>query len=105
MHPMVKHANELVCTPEIQEIMRRLAEYGLGVCMPHMHESGQDDFAPLLSGTVQVERNLKITFETDTTELRETSSPVAWRWNHGTQTVQACTYCMDTQKGHARFPD
>lgn len=44
--------------PEVQELMRRLAPYGLGVCLPHMHVTEQE-LAPLPQGTVQFEADSK----------------------------------------------
>lgn len=105
MHPMAKRAHEAMTTPEVQDMVRRLAAYGLAVYMPHYHDPETGEFRSLPTGTVQLEANLRVSFEEDSNELRSTSTAVAWVWDDGLETVAACSYCMDTQKGHARYPD
>lgn len=79
-------AQEAVATDEVQVMIKRLADFNLAVCMPHMHpadgESGREMTALPLD-VVQVERNLVNTFvpadEADADDLL----PVAWRWADG----------------------
>ena len=104
MHPMIETAETAIEKPEVQEMIRRLGEYGLGVFMPHRHDEESGEYQLLPAGLVQVERNLQVTFEPDSDELRETCSAVAWRWDKGVEAVARCMYCQDTQRGHAQFP-
>lgn len=72
----------------VQGIIRELSNYGLGVCIPHMHtDSGE--MIPLPSGIVQKESSLQISF-TDKSKIDGFDIPVAWRWNNG---VEAVAYC------------
>ena len=59
-HPMVEKAEKAVQTQEVQEILQRLSELGLGVFMPHIHN--RDGFSPLPDNIVQLEGDLEITF-------------------------------------------
>jgi len=104
MHPMIEAAEAAVQRPEVQEMIRRLSEYGLGVFMPHRHDETTGEYEALPPGVTQVERNLQVTFEPESVELRSTCSAIGWRWDQGLQAVARCLYCQDTQRGHARFP-
>jgi hypothetical protein len=101
---MVRRAHEAVQKPEVQEMIRKLAGYGLGVFMPHVHDEETGEYAPLPPEVLQVERNLEVSFEPDGDAIRSSCSAVGWRWEDGVRTAAACVYCMDTQKGHAKFP-
>lgn len=105
MSRMTDEAAKAIQQPEVQQAARTLAKYGLGVYMLHHHNDQSGNFEPMPRGLVQVERHLTVTFEPQTAELRETSTPVAWVWDEGLRTVAACSYCMDTQKGHSKFRD
>lgn len=37
VHPDVRRAADSIHLPEVQELVKRLAEYGLAVALPHMH--------------------------------------------------------------------
>ena len=74
-------------------MLRRLSEYDLGICMPHMHDELTDDFAPLPTGVVQVESGLKVSFEPagDVAERAEPFMAVGWAWRDGESVpVAAC---------------
>lgn len=92
---MVQAAKEAIETPEIQEILKRLAAHGLGVFLPHMHTStGQ--FAPLPSDTVALETNLQVSFVPATDASLTDAVPVGWIWDESTKQVMECKQCART---------
>ncbi len=105
----LRRAQEAIQTHEVQQMLQRLAEFNLGICMPHMHTEAQD-FAPIPTDTVQVESNLRVSFAVRS-EVPANSLPVAWRWEAG-QGVRAGTVCEVIQcvvvntpfgEGHREF--
>jgi len=42
MHPDIQRALDSVMRPEVQDLIRRVSEYGLAVALPHMHGEGGD---------------------------------------------------------------
>jgi len=57
IHPDVRRAMEAIELPEVNTMLQRLAKYGLGISVPHMH--GTDcQFLPLPDGMVAVEDGL-----------------------------------------------
>lgn len=78
--PELQRAQEAIQLPEVQELMRKLADYNLAVCMPHMHNDDDGGFKVLPADMVQVERDLQVSFEPrrDAESLR--AIPVAWQW-------------------------
>jgi hypothetical protein len=75
--------------PEVQELMRRLAPYGLGVCLPHMHVTEQE-LTPLPPGTVQFEADLRVSFVDEHDPEVQAALPVAWVWDDGVRVVGRC---------------
>jgi hypothetical protein len=65
---------------EVQEIVRRLADFGLGVTVPHVH-SIEAEFAPMPHDIVQVETNMVVSFAKRSGFLATSYVPVAWRWD------------------------
>jgi hypothetical protein len=68
--------------PEVQDILRRLADFNLGVYMPHLHENETGRFLPMPEGYIQVEDDLKVTFPTEE-EIAADNDPmiqVGWVW-------------------------
>ena len=43
----MRRAQEAINLPEVQDMVRALSEYGLGVFMPHMHNDDTGGFEPL----------------------------------------------------------
>src|SRR5579871_4345039 len=83
----LKLAQESINLPEVQEMLRKLADYNLGIYMPHMHNEGTGAFQPLTSGITQVEDGLKVSFkpEGECVDSAERSYlPVGWYWKAGT---------------------
>lgn len=84
--------------PEVQEMLRRLSEYQLGIFMPHMHEAQTGDFQALPDGVVQVESGLEVSFRSSQEMATQAGRflPVGWVWRDGATTpVAACE--MDEQ--------
>jgi hypothetical protein len=80
MAPEIQRARESIDLPEVRAIMRRLADFNLAVCIPHMHRPDVD-FAALPPDTVQVEegRHVRWISRSELDSLPN-SIPVAWRW-------------------------
>ena len=91
--PRIRAAQAAIHFPEVQDMLRRLSEYDLGICMPHMHDELTGNFAPLPTGFIQVESGLKVSFEPagEVAERAEPFMPVGWAWQDGKSvTVAAC---------------
>ena len=81
-------AQRAIESPEVREIIRRLAVYNLGVVMPHMHVR-QGTFVPMPSGTVALEN--KTDFVPESESAAQYALPVAWRWADGdVEVVGSC---------------
>ena len=89
--------NKSIQEPEVQEMLKRLSNYGLGVFMPHMHaESGA--FVELPRGMVQVEDNLRVSFKP---RSEASGSAVGWVWDSETMVAEVCRVCVpDDDGGH-----
>ena len=84
--------------PDVQEMLRKLSEYKLGIFMPHMHDEQTGDFQPLPDELVQVESGLEVSFQSSAKMAQQTDRflPVGWVWRAGATTpVAACE--MDDQ--------
>lgn len=92
MNTMIERATRSVQEPEVQDMLRQLVAYGLGVCIPHQHNPDTGEFEALPPGVVQFEEGLEVTFKAKS-ELPETALPVAWVWDDGLQIVAGCAYC------------
>ena len=81
-------AQQAIESDEVRDIMKKLAKYNLGVCMPHMHVRG-GSFVDLPSGTVAVEDRPMFLPVAESTE--QGALPVAWRWhNEQVEAVGSC---------------
>lgn len=87
--------------PELHEIARKLAKWGLGIALPHRH-TPEKEFDDLPADIVQVERGGIVSFVP-----REAASgmvPVAWRWTErGLDVAGACApyqFCDPNVLGH-----
>jgi hypothetical protein len=76
--------------PEVQEMMRKLSAYNLGVYMPHMHDEKTGAFQLLPDGVTQVEENLRVSFQSKELPGRF-YLPVAWLWRDGPAPGTVCT--------------
>ncbi|AFY82671.1 hypothetical protein [Oscillatoria acuminata] len=102
MADMVEKAQTSIDTPELQEILKKLSEYGLGVFMPHMHDPTTGNFAPLPPGIVSVEDNLQVSFLNASDPKIAQALPVGWIWDNGTQSVMNCVRCIEYSGRHGK---
>ena len=79
--------------PDVQEMLRRLSAYHLGICMPHMHDAHTGDFQAMPDAIIQVESGLQVSFRSSQEIAAQADRflPVAWVWRDGAPTpVAAC---------------
>ena len=89
----LRTAQDAIHFPEVQQMLRRLSEYRLGICMPHMHDETSGEFQPLPDQLMQVESGLEVSFRPSQEISNQTDRflPVAWCWRAGAATpVAAC---------------
>ena len=87
----LRTAQEAIHLPEVQEMLRRLSEYKLGVFMPHMHDEHTGEFQALPDEVMQVESGLKVSFQRMEELANQTDHflPVGWVWRAGESTPSA----------------
>ncbi len=90
--PSMLEAQRAVELPEVQKLIEELAKYNLGVCMPHMHVSG--DFQEQPATIVQVEAKSEFLPAEEWAVLG--TLPVSWRWHEGQ--VIVCGSCHVNQR-------
>ena len=91
--PELRTAQDAIHFPEVQQMLRRLSEYQLGIFMPHMHDEATGQFQPLPDQLMQVESGLEVSFHASEEIANQTDRflPVAWFWRDGEATpVAAC---------------
>jgi len=87
----MRAAQRAVRTPEVREMIERLAEHNLGVCMPHMHpEAGE--FAELPGDTVSLEQKSSFVPVADLDPVN--TLPVAWHWKDGAVAVAGSCHIL-----------
>lgn len=92
MATSIEDAIAAIQDPDVQDMIKRLSDYGLAVTVPHMHgENG--GLLPLPSGTVSVEQNLRVSFTDEDVLDRDGIVPVMWRWNEKTSTISVAGGC------------
>lgn len=90
-------AQESIELPEVQEMLRKLSKYNLGIYMPHMHDDQTGAFRPLPSGITQVEDGLRVSFqpEEECTDQPDLSyMPVGWYCYPGTVSASDPQKCV-----------
>lgn len=87
----LRTAQEAIHLPEVQEMLRRLSEYKLGVFMPHMHDEHTGEFQALPDEVTQLESGLKVSFQRMEELANQTDHflPVGWVWRAGASTPSA----------------
>ena len=83
-------------SPELQNALKVLSQYGLGVVDIHMHNH-EGDIVPLQDGMVQLENDLQVSFIDCNNPKLTDATPVGWQWKNGG--VQTTMYCS---KNHGR---
>lgn len=98
----LRTAQEAIHLPEVQEMLRRLSEYKLGIFMPHMHDEQNGEFQPLPDEVTQVESGLEVSFR-PAEEIANRANrflPVGWFWRAGASTPSAvCEMAWEEQPG------
>ena len=104
----LRAAQEAIHLPEVQEMLRRLSEYKLGIFMPHMHDEQTGAFQPLPDEVMQVESGLEVSFQA-AEEIANQSDrflPVGWFWRAGASTPSAvCEMVWDERPGDTECYD
>ena len=87
----LRTAQEAIHLPEVQDMLRKLSEYKLGIFMPHMHDEQTGGFQPIPNEIMQVESALKVSFQRTEEIINQTYRflPVAWFWRAGASTALA----------------
>lgn len=102
MNSMIEKAHTAIADPEVQEMMKKLSKFGLGIFMLHMHDPVTDDYAPLPRGMVSVEKDLQVSFYPSSSKEVAESRAVGWAWDNTAQTVMACTVCYEYRGIHGK---
>ena len=99
----LRRAQSAIWLPEVQEMLRKLAEHNLGIFMPHMHDEKTGQFESLPNASVQVEAGLEVSFRS-AAELAEHADQfleVGWLWRDGAAApVSGCQ--MVSQDGQGK---
>ncbi len=98
----LKTAQEAIHLPEVQQMLRRLSEYKLGIFMPHMHDEQTGEFHPLPDEVMQVESGLEVSFQPTQEIANQTDRflPVGWFWRAGASTpVAVCEMVSEERTG------
>lgn len=99
----LRTAQDAIHLPEVQEMLRRLSEYRLGVFLPHMHDVQTGDFQLLPDAVMQVEAGQRVSFQA-TEEVERQSDrfvPVGWLWRTGAAEVSSvCEMVWDEGSGN-----
>lgn len=77
--------------PEVQAMLRKLSEYHLGICMPHLHDEQTGEIQALPDELIQVESGLHVSFTPGEEIANQTDHflPVGWLWRAGASTPVA----------------
>ena len=100
----LRSAQQAILLPEVQEMLRRLSEYKLGIFMPHMHDEHTGGFQPLPDEVMQVESGMEVSFQSTDEVASQTNRflPVGWCWRGGASTpVTACEMVWEEGQGGA----
>ncbi len=91
--PQLRVAQEAINNPEVQEMIKKLAEFNLGVFMPHQHNEKTGDFEVLEDGMMQMENDLQVSFMPIKTTDPNSFLPVGWVWkSDGVNASATCTF-------------
>lgn len=89
--PTLRTAQAAMQLSEVQDMLRRLSAFHLGIFMPHQHDEATGEFLPLPADVMQVESGLAVSFQRPDEIAKQTASflPVGWRWRAGAPTIAA----------------
>ena len=96
--PTLRTAQVAMQLPEVQDMLRRLSAFQLGVFMPHQHDKATGEFLPLPTDVMQVKSGLAVSFERLDEIANQTASflPVGGLWRSGVPTVASVCEMVDT---------
>ena len=95
-------AQDAIHLPEVQQMLRRLSEYNLGIFMPHMHDEQTGEFRPLPDDVMQVESALGVSFQPTEEIANHTDRflAVGWTWRAGASApTAACEMVWEETPG------
>ena len=98
----LRTAQEAIHLPEVQDMLRRLSEYRLGIFMPHVHDERTGEFQLLPDEVMQVESGLEVSFQPSEEIAKQAGRflPVGWFWRAGASTaVAACEMAREEGPG------
>ena len=101
----LRNAQEAIHLPEVQQMLRRLADYKLGIFMPHMHDEKTGEFKSLPDEVTQVEAGLEVSFQAskDIVNQPDRFLPVGWFWRAGAATPSAvCEMVREEKPGDTK---
>ena len=96
----LRTAQAAIHLPEVQDMLRKLSSYKLGIFMPHMHDEQTGEFQPLPDDVMQVESGLEVSFQPahDIANREDPFLPDGWFWRAGgPTTVTACEMARDDE--------
>ena len=100
--PESRTAQSAINLPEVQEMLRKLAEHNLGIFMPHMHDEETGQFQILPDESIQVESGLEVSFHSAEEIVRQPDRflPVGWLWRAGAPSpVAVCKMAWEEGRG------
>jgi hypothetical protein len=102
----LRTAQEAIHLPEVQDMLRRLSEYKLGIFMPHMHDEKTGEFQPLPDEVMQVESGLEVSFQPaeEIASQADRFLPVGWFWRAGAPTPSAVCEMVGADVKHKMPP-
>jgi hypothetical protein len=88
----LKQAQDAIHLPEVQEILKKLAKYNLGIAMPHKHNEETGAFEMLPLDEMQVEKGMQVSFvDREEALMSQNSLSVGWIWkDDGISASMAC---------------
>ena len=98
----LRAAQEAIDLPEVRAMLCKLAEYKLGIFMPHMHDEQTGEFQTLPDAVTQVESGLEVSFQPSEEIANQTDRflPVGWYWRAGAAAPSAvCEMARDERPG------
>ena len=101
---VLRTAQQSIHLPEVQEMLRRLSEYKLGIFMPHRHDEQTGEFQPLPNEIMQVESGLEVFFQPaeEIANQADHFLPVGWFWRAGASTpVAVCEMVQEETAGES----
>ena len=97
--PPLRTAQAAMQLPEVQDMLRRLSAFQLGIFMPHQHDEATGEFLPLPADVMQVESGLAVSFQRLDEVANQTATflPVGWLWHAGASTVASACEMADAR--------